>query len=155
MVLAVVRGAVDELGTMLRHAAAQEPPKLLRVPPITLLKEAAPRAGFFEPDPYEAVRRRLRPDLRVACDLAYTFGWRMRDEVLSLERRQVDLPAGTVRLDPGSTKNDDGRVVYLTPELTAALPVQLAQDVSERKGGAYGASRAGDPDQSRDRGRVR
>ncbi len=113
------------LGTMLRHAAAQEPPKLLHVPTVRLLKEAAPRAGFFEAEQYEAVRRRLRPDLRVACNLAYTYGWRMRDEVLTLERRHVDLDAGTIRLDPGSTKNDDGRVVYLTPALRAALAEQL------------------------------
>jgi integrase len=58
----------------------------------------------------------------------------MRDEVLTLERRHVDLDAGTIRLDPGSTKNDDGRVVYLTPELTTALAEQLARvDALQRK----------------------
>lgn len=36
--------------------------------------------------------------------VAQTFGWRMQSEVLSLERRQVDLEAGTLRLDPGTTK---------------------------------------------------
>ena len=79
------------------------------------LKEAAPRAGFFEADQFAAVRRRLRPDLQLAVDLAYTYGWRIRDEVLTLERRHVDLDAGTIRLDPGTTKNDDGRLVYLPP----------------------------------------
>jgi osmotically inducible protein OsmC len=34
--------------------------------------------------------------------------------------RHVDLEAGTVRLDPGTTKNRDGRVAYLTPELKVA-----------------------------------
>ena len=66
------------LGRVLRFAMAQDPPKLLRVPAIRLLKEAPPRAGFFEHERYEAVRRRLRPDLQVAVDLAYTFGWRVR-----------------------------------------------------------------------------
>lgn len=113
------------LGTVFRHAAQQDPPKVLRVPVLRLLKESAPRAGFFEREPYEAVRRRLRSDLRVACDLAYTFGWRVRDEVLTLTRAQVDLDAGTVRLEPGTTKNRDGRVVYLTPALTDALAEQL------------------------------
>ncbi len=101
------------LGRVLRFATEQDPPKLLRVPLLRLLKEASPRAGFFESHQYEAVRRHLRPDLQVIVALAYAFGWRVRDEVLTLERRQVDLPAGTIRLDPGQTKNDDGRLVYL------------------------------------------
>jgi integrase len=42
-----------------------------------------------------------------------------------IERRHVDLEAGTLRLDPGTTKNRDGRVAYLTPELKAALASQL------------------------------
>ena len=60
-------------------------------------------------------------------DLAYTYGWRVRDEVLTLARRHVDLEAGTVRLDPGSTKNGEGRVVYLTPALAATVAEQVAR----------------------------
>ena len=111
------------LGTMLRLAGRRR--KLLHVPPIPLLKEAAPRAGFFEADRFAAVRGRLRPDLQLAVDLAYTYGWRVRDEVLTLERRHVDLDAGTIRLDPGTTKNDDGRLVYLPPALTVAVAAHL------------------------------
>jgi integrase len=111
------------LGTLFRLGDEHE--KVLRVPRIRLLKEAAPRAGFFEEAHYTAVRRWLRPDLQVACDLAYTYGWRMLDEVLTLEKAQLDLSAGTVRLEPGGSKNDDARVVYLTPEGTTALTAQL------------------------------
>ena len=39
------------------------------------------------------------------------------NQILRLERRHVDLDEQTIRLDPGSTKNDDGRVVYLTPNV--------------------------------------
>jgi integrase len=56
--------------------------------------------------------------------------------VLSLERRQLDLEAGTLRLDPGTTKNDEGRLVYLTPELTGLLCEQLERvRAVERKTG--------------------
>jgi integrase len=48
----------------------------------------------------------------------------MQSEVLTLELRQLDFEIGTLRLEPGTTKNDDGRVVYLTPELKALLTVQ-------------------------------
>jgi integrase len=49
----------------------------------------------------------------------------MQSEVLTLQCRQVDLDAGAMRLDPGTTKNDDGRIVYLTPELKALLSAQV------------------------------
>jgi integrase len=39
----------------------------------------------------------------------------------------VDLAAGTLRLDPGTTKNDDGRLVYLTPEVARMLAAQLGR----------------------------
>lgn len=54
---------------MLRLGARRD--KVLRPPSITLLKEAALRAGFFEPAQFTAVRRLLRPDLQLAVDLAY------------------------------------------------------------------------------------
>ena len=104
---------------------AYENRKLLRMPVIRKLKEAAPRQGFFEREHFLAVRQHLPEDLQVAATIAYTFGWRTQSEVLTLERRQLDLKAGTLRLDPGTTKNDDGRVVYLTPELKALLANQL------------------------------
>jgi integrase len=94
-------------------------------PSFTSWQRIPPRQGFFEPDQFEAVRRLLRPDHQLAVRIAHAFGWRMQSEVLTLERRQVDLEAGTLRLEPGTTKNDDGRVVYLTPELKALIGTQL------------------------------
>jgi len=106
---------------------AYEHNKLLRPPMIHKLKEGAPRQGFFEREQFEAVRQYLPSDLQVAVTIAYTFGWRMQSEVLTLERRQVDLDAGTLRLEPGTTKNDDGRIVYLTPELKVLIAAQIEQ----------------------------
>ncbi|QOJ37074.1 MAG: tyrosine-type recombinase/integrase [Nitrospira sp.] len=42
---------------------------------------------------------------------AYHTGWRIRSEVIPLTWRQVDLHSGIVRLEPGTTKNDEGRQV--------------------------------------------
>jgi integrase len=115
-----------ELGTLRRMLRlAYENGKLMRLPIFHLPKEGAAREGFFERDQYDAVRRHLAPDLQVAAAIAYTFGWRTQSEVLALERRQVDLTAGTLRLDPGTTKNDEGRIVYLTPDLKRLLAGQL------------------------------
>jgi integrase len=44
---------------------------------------------------------------------------------LPLQLAQVDLADGTLRLDPGTTKNEDGRVVYLTPDLKTLVAEQL------------------------------
>jgi integrase len=104
---------------------AYENNKLLRLPVVRKLKEGSPRQGFFEREQFEAVCHHLRSDLQVAIAIAYTFGWRMQSEVLTLERRQVDLDAGTLRLDPGTTKNDEARIVYLTPGLKSLLAVQV------------------------------
>ncbi len=122
---ATINRELAVLGRMLR--LAYENAKLARLPLIRKLKEAAPRQGFFERHQYEAVRRHLPADLQVACSIAYTFGWRMQSEVLSLERRHLDLATGTLRLDPGMTKNGEGRVVYLTPDLKSMLAAQLAR----------------------------
>jgi hypothetical protein len=42
-----------------------------------------------------------------------------------LTRAQVDLYAGTLRLDAGTTKNDDGREAYMTPELRRLVVAQI------------------------------
>jgi hypothetical protein len=52
--------------------------------------------------------------------------WRIRSEVLPLQWRQVDFRAGIVHLEPGTTKNKDGRTFYLIPELRACLEAQRA-----------------------------
>jgi integrase len=117
-----------ELAVLIRMLRlAYERGRLFRLPIIRRLKEAGARQGFFELKEYIAVRRRLPEDLQAALSIAHTFGWRMQSEVLVLERRQLDLDVGTLRLDAGTTKNDDGRVVYLTPELKALLAAQLVR----------------------------
>jgi integrase len=112
-------------GRMLK--LAYEHNRLARMPVLRKLEESAPRQGFFERDAFAAVRRRLSDDLQVAVTIAYTFGWRMQSEVLALEQRQLDLQAGTLTLDPGQTKNGEGRVVVLTPDLLLLLTEQVGR----------------------------
>ena len=115
-----------ELGVLSRMLTlAYDGSKLVRLPKIARVKEADPRQGFFEAGDYQRVRRLLPEDYQVMLTIAYTFGWRLQSEILTLERRHLDLEAGTLRLDPGMTKNDDGRIVYLTPELLTLLAQQL------------------------------
>jgi integrase len=55
----------------------------------------------------------------------------MQSEVLQMQLSQVDLAAGTLRLGPGTTKNREGRTVYLTPELVPLLSEQIERGVSK------------------------
>ena len=117
-----INNELSILGTALR--LGEENGKVLRLPRIHKLKQANPRQGFFERSQFEAVRKRLPADLQIAVTIFYTFGWRL-DEVMGLTLSQVDLEAGTLRLEPGSTKNEEGRIVYLTPELKPLLAAQF------------------------------
>jgi integrase len=106
---------------------AKEQGKLDRVPTIRTLRPASPRSGFFTSEEFEAVVRELPDDLALAATIGYVYGWRVVGEVLTLMKGQVNLDKGTLRLEPGSTKNRDGRVIYLTDELKAAIADQLAR----------------------------
>jgi len=94
------------------------PPKVQRVPIFPpRLKESAPRSGFIEDAQYEKLCENYRePWLRAFLAVAYTFGFR-KAELLGLRVRQVDLLERTIRLNPGETKSDEGRVVKMTDEV--------------------------------------
>ena len=85
--------------------------KLLHRPHIPMLQENNARQGFFEREQFEAVRRHLPEHLRGLVTLAYYFGWRVTSEVLTLQWGQIDRAVGTIRLEPGTTKNKGGRTV--------------------------------------------
>lgn len=85
--------------------------KLLHVPHVPMLHEDNVRTGFFERDQFEAVREALPAELRGVVTFAYYCGWRIPSEVLSLCWPQVDRDAKTVRLEPGQSKNAEGRTL--------------------------------------------
>jgi integrase len=124
--------------------------KLLRLPYFPTIQVDNVRTGFFERDEFERVRAELPMHLQALVTLAYWTGWR-RGELLNLEWRQVDLEAGTVRLDPGTTKNRHGRLVYLPSE---ALEARLARDDGGRRARAELHRRAGLPSQRRSGSRL-
>lgn len=66
------------------------------------------RSGFFERHEFEAVCKELPDYARPIARFLYLTGWR-RNEVLPLRWSQVDFGAGIIRLEPGTTKNEEGR----------------------------------------------
>ena len=89
-------------------------------PYIAMLQEHNVRAGFFEADQFAAVKGKSPAALQAVAEFAHLTGWRVHSEVLPLKWRNVDLKAGTVSLDVGSTKNGEVRTIYLTAALRDA-----------------------------------
>jgi integrase len=100
---------------------AMQSGKLLAAPHVPMLREDNVRTGFFEPEQFAAVLKHLPEHLRPIFQFAYITGWRVPSEVLALQWRHVDFDVNEVRLDAGTTKNDDGRVFPLTDDLRTLL----------------------------------
>jgi integrase len=90
-------------------------------PYIPTLEERNVRKGFFEDDAFARVCRRLTAEIAAVATMAYLTGWRIASEILPLEWRQIDLKAGTVTLDPDTTKNGEPRVFPITDDLRIVL----------------------------------
>jgi integrase len=96
-----------------------------RVPVFTLLREANLRQGFFEAAELARVLAALPAALRPVVLFASLTGWR-KAECLALRWAALDRQAGVIRLEPGTTKNEDGRVFPYSrlPALVALIDEQ-------------------------------
>jgi integrase len=101
------------LKRMYRLAYQASPPRVPNVPHFPHLKENNIREGFVTPEQFTQLVANC-PDLwlRAMLETAYNYGWRV-SELLNLRVGQVDLVARTIRLDPGTTKNREGREVTI------------------------------------------
>lgn len=111
------------LKRMLNLGARTTPPKVDRVPYIPMLKENNVRKGFFEHADFVSLRDALPSYLKGFITFAYKTGWR-KTEIAGLQWSQVDLENGIVCLNPGETKNDQARTVYLDSELKEIFEAQ-------------------------------
>jgi integrase len=82
------------------------------------------RKGFFEVAQYRAVVDDLPDYLKPLATVAFITGWRTKSELLTRQWRHIDLARGWLRLDPGESKNGDGREFPFTPELRTVLEAQ-------------------------------
>jgi len=101
------------------------PSKVIHPPYIPMLDEDNVRKGFFEHEEYLALREALPAPFKAVLAFAYHTGCRSA-EVLGLRWAQTDLSERIVRLEPGTTKNDEPRVIPLVSELYEMLVMQKA-----------------------------
>src|SRR5262249_21416616 len=97
------------------------PPKVYRVPRFPKLAEDNIRKGFLQDEQYEKLLASC-PELwfRALVEVGSTYGWRI-GELLSMRVSQLNLLSGTIRLEPGTTKNKDGREVTMTKRVYGLL----------------------------------
>ena len=98
----------SELAILNRALHLAERAGKARRPPFPILRVSNVRSGFFESDAFRAVLAALPAAIQPLVEFAYHTGWRL-GEILPLTWRQIDLKAGIIRLEPGTTKNDEGR----------------------------------------------
>jgi len=99
------------------------PLKVARVPAFSKLAERNVRKGFVEDSEYQKLCTAASGVglwLRALLEVGYAFGWRV-SELLNLRVNQIDLLNRTITLNPGETKNDDGRVVITTDTVQQLL----------------------------------
>ena len=128
----------NELAALKRILAlAHRAGKLTVRPYIEMPAVQNTRTGFFEDTEFRAIQAQLSNALKTVVEFMYYTGWRT-SEVLSLLWRQIDFQAGVVRLDPGTTKNREGRTFpfALLPALASLLRAQREHTtVIERRTG--------------------
>lgn len=117
---ASINRELSALKRMFSLAAKDTPPKVSMIPYVPMLKESNVRKGFFEHHEFLAIRAALPSHLKPVVTFAYHTGWR-KSEILELTLEKVDLKQGIARLDPGETKNEEGRIIYLNDEMLKEL----------------------------------
>lgn len=115
---ATINRELSALKRMLRLGFKQR--LVQRMPDISLLKEDNTRKGFFAEGQLQDVLAHLPPELRPVVEVAYITGWR-KGELLSRDWRHVDFEDGWLRLEPGETKNSEGRQFPMTDRLRGVL----------------------------------
>jgi len=103
-------------------------------PAIEMLTEDNVRKGFLSDSEHRTLRAELPPRLRPLLDAGFYTGWR-KAELLSRRWHHVELQqgddghivSGTLRLEPGETKNREGREFPLAGPLLTAITSQEEQ----------------------------
>jgi integrase len=142
-----------ELGAIRRaFRLAKQLRRVASIPEIRFLKEPPPRQGFVEREQLDHLVAALPASVRPLVQVAYLTGWRMASELQTRRWAHVDLPVapdggtgtidphfsmgGWLRLNPGETKNGEGREFPFTVELRRVLEAQAARarDLERRLG---------------------
>lgn len=122
---ATINRELAALKRMFRLGHQATPAKVLRMPAFPHLKENNVRKGFLDDAQYRTLVDGAELWFRALVECGRTYGWRV-SELLNLRVSQVDLQQRAIRLEPGTTKNSDGREVFMTDAVHAMLTACIA-----------------------------
>ena len=117
---ATINRELAVLKRMYRIGHQATPPKVLRMPAFPHLKENNVRKGFLDDSQYRKLVDGTELWFRALVECGRTYGWRV-SELLGMQVNQVDLDQRVIRLEPGTTKNADGREVFMTDAVRKLL----------------------------------
>ena len=118
---ATINRELAALKRMYRLGMYSTPPKVIRLPKFPKLQENNARQGFLEDSQYQKlIAANSALWFRAIVEVGRTYGWRI-GELVALRARQVDLIGKTIRLEPGTTKNKEGREVTMTQKVHVLL----------------------------------
>jgi integrase len=118
----------QELALLRRAFRLAERSEKVATPAFPTIRVDNARQGFIDREAFDCLLDCLPAYLVPVATFLYVTGWR-RQEALGLTWRQVDFEQGVVRLEPGTTKNRDGREFpfFAFPELERVLGEQRAE----------------------------
>jgi integrase len=118
---ATINRELAALKRMFRLGQQSTPPKVIRSPKFPKLAENNVRKGFLEDGQYRKLIEYC-PELwfRSLVECGRTYGWRV-SELLSMRVNQLDVAQRVIRLEPGTTKNREGREVLMTDTVCKLL----------------------------------
>lgn len=117
--------------------------KLQYVPHFPMYRENNTRTGFLEDAVYDKLATACAKRglwLRAMFETAVQLGWRS-GELKTLRVRQVDIANGVIRLEPGTTKNREGREAFMP----ATLAMLIQQCATGKKADDFLFTRASQP----------
>jgi len=117
-----INGELSALGRM--FTLALRAGRVGTKPHIQKLALNNARTGFFEREQLDSLLRHLPDEIKPVITVAYITGWRVTSEILTRQRHHVNFKHGSLRLEPGETKNNRGREFPLTPMLRQVLEQQ-------------------------------
>ena len=121
------RSTINRELEVLRRAWAlgfrSDPPKVSRILHIPMFEEENTRTGFLEDAHYAALHQQLPDHLKPLFLIAYHVPSR-RGELTALKFSQVDFVNDEIVLNPGTTKNKEGRRMPMFGPMKECLMMQ-------------------------------
>lgn len=119
------KATVNRELALLRFAfnLARKRRKLQFVVWFPMFKENNTRTGFLADADYDKLAAACSKRglwLRAMFETGFQFGWRS-GELVGMRVRQFDKATGTLRLEPQTTKNDEGREAVMPPDLLTLI----------------------------------